>query len=144
VRVFLDANVLFSAAYLDRSRTRAIFQFAESGLCELNSSAYALDEARRNLLLKHPHRLAELERLIARLAICAEPGAEFVRWAAGLEISAKDAPILAAAAQAGAAWLVSGDRGFSAVYGKALRGVEVMLPAEALARLLEAARRRTA
>jgi hypothetical protein len=55
-----------------------------------------------------------------------------------LEISAKDGPIVAAAGQAGADWLVSGDRGFSLVYGQRLRGVEVMLPAEALARILGA------
>ena len=139
MRIFLDANVLFSAAYLDRSRTRAIFRLADAGRCELLSSAYALDEARRNLLRKHPERQAELERLVTRLAVCGEPGADFAQWAAGLEISAKDRPIIAAAAQAGADWLVSGDRGFSPVYGRRLRGVEVMLPAEALARLLSAA-----
>ncbi|MGH8701995.1 MAG: PIN domain-containing protein [Burkholderiales bacterium] len=139
MRIFLDANVLFSAAYLDHSRTGAIFKLAEAGLCELISSAYALDEARRNLLRKHPERRAAFERLVARLATCGEPGAEFAEWAAGLEISAKDAPIIAAAALAGADWLVSGDRGFSPVYGKRLRGVEVMLPAEALARLLDTA-----
>lgn len=139
MRIFLDANVLFSAAYLDHSRTRAIFRLAEAGRCELISSAYALDEARRNLLRKHPERRGEFERLVARLAICGEPGAEFAEWAAGLEISAKDVPIIAAAAQSGADWLVSGDRGFSPVYGRRLRGVEVMPPAEALARLLGAA-----
>lgn len=138
MRIFLDANVVFSAAYLDRSRTRAIFRLAEAGLCELLSSAYALDEARRNLLRKHPDRQAELARLVTRLAVCGEPGAEFARWATGLEISEKDRPIIAAAAQAGADWLVTGDRGFSPVYGRRLRGVEVMLPAEALARLLGA------
>ena len=142
MRVFLDANVLFSAAYLDRSRTRAIFQLAEAGPCELTSSAYALDEARRNLVRKQPDRQAELERLVSRVAICAEPGTELVQWAAGLEISPKDAPIIAAAAQAGVDWLVSGDRGFSRVYGRKVRGVEIMLPAEALARLLEMAQRR--
>ena len=139
MRIFLDANVLFSAAYLDRSRTRAIFGLADAGLCELLSSAYAVDEARRNLLRKHPERQAELERLVTRLAVCGEPGAELVQWAAGLEISPKDRPIIAAAAQAGADWLVSGDRGFSPVYGRRLRGVEVMLPAEALTRLLGSA-----
>lgn len=144
MRVFLDANVLFSAAYLDRSRVRAIFQLAETGLCELTSSAYAVDEARRNVGLKHPDRRAELERLVGRISICGEPGAELAAWAAGLEISAKDAPIIAAAAQAGAAWLVSGDRGFSRIHGRQLRGVEVMLPAVALARLIEIAERRPA
>jgi uncharacterized protein len=139
VRLFLDANVLFSAAYLDRSRTRAIFRFAEAGRCELVASAYAVDEARRNLARKQPARQPELQALIARIAICAEPTAELVKWAVAAGVPAKDAPILAAAAQAGADWLVSGDRGFAPVHGRRLRGVEVMMPATALERLLASA-----
>ncbi len=139
MRIFLDANVLFSAAYLGRSRTRGIFRLAEAGTCELIASAYAVDEARRNLARKYPGREAELERLLGRVSICAEPSAEFARWATGLGIPAKDAPIIAAAAQAAADWLVSGDGGFAPVYGRKLRGVEVMLPAVALERLLGAA-----
>jgi predicted nucleic acid-binding protein len=139
VRVFLDANVLFSAAYLDRSRTRAIFRFAEAGRCELVSSAYAVDEARRNLARKQPERQPELERLVARIAICAEPTAELVKWAATAGAPERDAPILAAAAQAGADWLVSGDRGFVPAHGRRLRGVEIIMPATALDRLLGSA-----
>ena len=136
MRLFIDANILFSAAYLGRSRTRAIFDLAAAGFCECITSAYALDEARRNLLKRHPDRLAALDQTAADLAIVREPNMEFRAWAAGLGVSEKDVPILAAAAQASADWLVSGDRGFAPLYGKKLRGVELMLPAEAIRRLI--------
>lgn len=49
----------------------------------------------------------------------------------------KDAPILAAAVQARADGLVTGDRThFGPLYGRRFEGVLVLSPAEALARLL--------
>ena len=41
-RVFLDANVLFSAAYSEGSRLRELWRLAET---ELLTSAFALEEA---------------------------------------------------------------------------------------------------
>ncbi|MSP97708.1 MAG: PIN domain-containing protein [Betaproteobacteria bacterium] len=137
MRVYIDANVLFSAAYAEPSRTRAIFELAAAGFCEVITSAYAPDEARRNLLRRYPERVAALDQLASRLGIVSEPNPEFKAWAAALGITEKDVPILAAAAQAGAEWLVSGDRGFASLYGKKPRGVDVMLPAEAIRKLLE-------
>jgi uncharacterized protein len=137
MRVFIDANILFSAAYLKQSRTRAIFDLAAAGFFEGITSAYALDEARRNLLRRHPDRVAALDQIALGLRIVSEPNAEFRAWAAALGITEKDVPILAAAAQAGVDWLVSGDRGFASLYEKKPRGVDVMLPAEAIRRLVE-------
>ncbi len=137
MRVFIDANLLFSAAYLEQSRTRAIFDLAAAGFCDCITSAYALDEARRNLLKRHPDRIAALDQTISGLVIVGEPNAEFRPWAATLGITEKDVPIPAAAAQANAAWLVTGDHAFAPLYGKKPRGVDVMLPAEAIRRLVE-------
>jgi hypothetical protein len=47
-RVFLDANVLFSAAYIEGSGLARLWQLADA---ELLSSDYATEEARRNLAL---------------------------------------------------------------------------------------------
>jgi hypothetical protein len=50
----------------------------------------------------------------------------------------KDAPILAAAVHAGSDALVTGDRThFGPLYGRSFKGVLVLSPAGALARLLE-------
>jgi uncharacterized protein len=140
MRLFLDANVLFSAAYLDKSRPAGLFRLADAGLCELLASPYAIEEARRNLAIKRPEHLPEFASLTAAVTICPEPHKEFIEWAFAQGLGLKDAPILAAAAQAKATLLVTGDRtDFGHLYRRTLRGVEVLPPAEALGRVLSAA-----
>lgn len=139
MRVFLDANVLFSAAHRTESPLRAFFLLAEAKLCDLIASPFALDEARRNIARKTPERTAELEQLIARITICPEAGADDAEWARSTGLPEKDVPILAAAARAKADMLVTGDRSdFGALYGRRLRGLEVLPPRTALARILAA------
>ena len=140
MRVFLDANVLFSAARSSGSPLHGFFRLAEAGVCELLASPFALDEARRNIARKYPAKTADLEQLIARIAICREAGAEEVRWARSTGLPDKDAPILAAAVQAKADMLVTGDRtDFGSLYGRNLRGLEILPPRTALERMLAAA-----
>ena len=137
MRIFLDANVLFSAAHRTGSPLRAFFRLAEAGVCELFASRFVLDEARRNIAREHPAKTAELEQLIARIAICREAGAEEVRWARSTGLPDKDAPILAAAVHAKADIPVTGDRThFGSLYKRILRGLEVLPPRTALERIL--------
>jgi predicted nucleic acid-binding protein len=52
-------------------------------------------------------------------------------------LPAKDAPILAAAVQAGATLLVTGDQNdFGHLYGQTLRGTQVLPPAAAIERII--------
>jgi len=133
VRVFLDANVLFSAAYRDTGSVRVFFALAEAGVCDLVSSAYAVEEARRNLLAKHPMRVGDLESLLAGLTVCREPASTSIEWAIAQRLPAKDAPILAAAVEARCHLLVTGDRThFGALLGRRSRGTVVVLPTDAL------------
>ncbi len=81
MRVFFDANILFSAAHRAENSVRVFFRLAELDACELIASAFAVDEARRNIARKHPARLADLDALLAHLAICEEAGAADLRWA---------------------------------------------------------------
>lgn len=137
MRVFLDANVLFSAAHAAASPLRSFFRLAETGACELLASPYAIDEARRNIARKHHGKSADLEGLIAQITVCREAGAEAVRWARSTGLPGKDAPILAAAAQAKADILVTGDRAdFGSLYERKFRGVEVLPPRTSLERIL--------
>jgi predicted nucleic acid-binding protein len=141
MRIFLDANILFSAAHGTESPLRAFFRLAEAGICELLASPYALDEARRNITRKYPAKTADLEHLIAHVAICPEASAEEARWARSTGLPAKDAPILAAAVRAKTDILVTGDRAdFGRLYGRKLRGIEVLPPRTALERILAAVR----
>jgi predicted nucleic acid-binding protein len=137
MRLFLDANVLFTAAHNPRGRSAAVFQLARAGTCTLVTSPHALEEARRNLRLKYPSAAAALEGLIAITSVAPEASSKGVAWALERGLPLKDAPILAAAAQAHCDVLVTGDRThFGALYGRRIRGVEILPPAEALDRLL--------
>ena len=133
MRVFLDANVLFSAAYMEAGSPRALLRLADAGGCELLSSAYAVEEARRNLLAKRAARAGELEILARKIATQGEPGAPSIAWATSLGLPAKDAPILAAAYEARSNLLVTGDlTHFGHLLGKRHRGIVVLRPAEAI------------
>jgi uncharacterized protein len=137
MRVFLDANVLFSAAYREGASIRAFFEFAAAGGCELVSSPHAVEEARRNLASKRPERLPEMEALLREVEICAEASSARVAWAESMGLPAKDAPILAAAIESRCPILATGDRtDFRALFGRRLGGTLVLLPADALELLL--------
>jgi predicted nucleic acid-binding protein len=107
LRIFLDANVLFSAALRPRDREYAFFRIAREGGCTLLASAYALGEARSNLGSKAPHALPRLEGLAPLLEIVLDPPAEVMALAAAAGLPAKDAPILAAAIASAYSYLES-------------------------------------
>lgn len=137
MRVFLDANVLFSAAYREVGSTRVFFSLADAGACELVSSAYAAEEARRNIRAKHPERASDLESLIGRIALCPEPTSATLAWATTHGLPPKDAPILAAAVDAHCHLLVTGDRAhFGSLFGRRLRRTVVVLPVDAIILLI--------
>jgi predicted nucleic acid-binding protein len=133
MRVFLDANVIFSAAYREAGSVRVFFALAQAGACELVTSGYAADEARRNIRAKHPARLGELESLVVRIALCGEPAPETLAWSVSHRLPSKDAPILTAAVDARCHLLVTGDKmHFGALYGRKLRGKVVVMPVDAV------------
>lgn len=146
MRLFLDANVLFATAWQE-GRSRALFTLAQQGRCTLCTSAYALGEARRNLQAKRPEALTTLEALLEEVILVAEPRRALIHKALERGLPPTDAPILAAAWEARAAALVSGDRQhFGHLYGQPLCGVvgdsaseveiEVLTPGAVLERLL--------
>lgn len=139
MRLFLDANVLFTAAHNPDGRAASLLRLAASGHGELLISPHSLEEARRNVRLKQPERLGELESLVSMLAVVEESSEVLAGWAHADGLPWKDAPILGAAVQARADLLVTGDRThFGHLLGRTLRGVKVATPAQALARVLAA------
>jgi len=139
MKLFLDASVLFTAAYSAEGVARALFELADAGHCSLFTSAFAIDEARRNLALKAPAKLPGLERLLPRLTIVPEPLPEKVTWATSLPLPLKDAPIMAAAVACAADILVTGDRrDFGHMFGMNAGGVRVLTPRKALEEVLNA------
>jgi len=138
VKVFLDANVVFSAAHQREGRAQALLLLARAGRCELMVSAHALEEARRNLTRKSHSFDQRLADLLAMTAVVAEAPAPLVAWALEHGLPLKDAPILAAAVHANAGILVTGDlRDFGHLFGKSLRGVRILSLAKAIEAVLD-------
>ena len=140
MKLYLDANVIFSAAHREEGRAQDLVALARGGHCELITSAHALEEARRNLELKSAgfeHRLAEA---LAQIRVVAEAPAPLVEWAQAQDLPLKDAPILAAAVHAKADLLVTGDtRDFGHLFGRVLRGTRGVTPASAIDLVLKEA-----
>jgi len=122
-RLFLDANVLFSAAYRPGTRLLRIWKLKGVVLC---SSRYALAEADVNLDDEDQRR--RLSGLADKLQFFEAPQRELPR---GISLPEKDVPILLAAIEARATHLLTGDvRDFGQYFGKKIEGVAIMLPAQ--------------
>jgi predicted nucleic acid-binding protein len=123
-RVFLDANVLFSAAYRPTSKLRELWR--RPGV-ELLTSAYAMEEALRNL--DDGEQRQSLRKLLESLTVVGETPERALR----VELVAKDRPILAAAIAARSTYLLTGDlRDFGRFLGQSVEGVRIVQPAEYL------------
>jgi predicted nucleic acid-binding protein len=106
--VFLDANILFSAA-LGGAVFELLLELAGRGTIRAVTSPACRVEAQVNLERKRPDRLDALsEDVLSVVAADVPPGAEFEEWARDL-VGAADAHVLASARVAGAACLVTGD-----------------------------------
>ncbi len=120
--LFLDANVLFSAAYRSDARVREIWKLNDA---ELVSSGYAIDEARRNLT--HGNQLTDLTNLLKTVRVVPSLPAHVMPT--GIRLPEKDRPILLAALGCGASYLLTGDlRHFGLLLGTEVDGVLVCTP----------------
>ena len=130
MRVFLDANILFSAAKSDGAVRALVRLLVERGH-ECCVDAYVVAEARRNLAVKGPEALEVLEALLPRLSVAEvlPPAAEPAAAAELAWLPEKDRPVLAAAIHLRCDALVTGDRThFGAGYGRVFGGVVIHSP----------------
>jgi predicted nucleic acid-binding protein len=126
-RLFLDANVLFSAAY-KKTRLR---QFWTLSNVALFSSFYAVTEAESNLARERPEAVEELKRLLEKVTLVFE--AETPELPPNITLEAKDRPILLAAISAKATHLITGDfKHFGHLFGKNVEGVLILTPTQYL------------
>ncbi|MDP2821802.1 MAG: hypothetical protein Q8O52_03855 [Sulfuritalea sp.] len=126
-RVFLDANVLFSAAWRSDAGLARLWTLKN---CELLSSRYACEEARRNL--PKPEQQQRLGQLVAGLRLV--PDVTLGSLPGGIVLPEKDRPILLSAIRAKATHLLTGDRQhFGVLYGQTVSGVTVLRPADFIA-----------
>jgi predicted nucleic acid-binding protein len=127
MRVFLGANILFSAAKSDGAVRALVRLLLDRGhACQVD--AYVVAEARRNLINKGPQAVQVLDALLGRLqvapALAGAAGAVELAW-----LPPKDRPVLAAAIHLGCDALVTGDRKhFGSAYGRKVGGVAIHSP----------------
>ena len=127
MRVFLDANILFSAAKSDGA-VRALVRVLLDRRDQCWVDAYVVAQARRNLVTKGPQAVQVLDALLGHLQIApALAGAVDpveLEW-----LPPKDRPVLAAALRLGCDALVTGDRKhFGSAYGQEFGGVTIHSP----------------
>ena len=134
MRVFLDANILFSAAKSSGAVREFLHRLISSGHT-LVADGYVIGEARRNLERKFPAAMPDLESLIDEVE--ANLGVN-TTLEAGLApgLPEKDRPVLAASLHHGCQFLLTGDRThFGPLYGQAIKGVEVHSPSSLAIRI---------
>lgn len=126
-RVFLDANVLFSAAYRQGAGLQRLWKLRG---VELMTSDYAVQEAYTNLTDPAQHqRLAEFLKATTLMPHTWES----TKLPEDIVLPQKDVPILQAAIQARAEVLLTGDGAhFGRYYRRTIAGVRVLPPGEYL------------
>lgn len=106
MRLFLDANILFTAAHNPNGKAALVMELGQAGIWQLFTSAYALEEARRNIARKYPDCLARLNEQTQGLRMARDlPETNCLEG-----LPEKDCPIYRAAQACKADVLLTGDR----------------------------------
>lgn len=136
MRLFLDANVLFTAAHNPNGKAALTIELGKRGHWALATSLYASEEARRNLARKFPRSLDGLNALLRDIPLVElRPGLPFPA-----ALAEKDRPIFQAAVTCQATHLLTGDlRDFGPFMNRPeeTSGILVQTVAEFLGSVLE-------
>jgi predicted nucleic acid-binding protein len=120
MRVFLDANILFSASF----QSSALSQFLDELkiVAELVTSEHAVEEARRNVAAKRAINTPALEIFLRQVRSFAVESFEV-----DVQLAEKDIPILCGAIASKAEYLLTGDKkDFGQLYGRKVQGVKIV------------------
>jgi predicted nucleic acid-binding protein len=120
MRIFLDANVLFSASNNKSRIGELVFLLIDKGYAF--TSDLALEETSRNLLLKRAEWIAAFTSLRERII-----KVQTIHFDIQVTLDAKDIPLLCAAIHARCDYFVTGDKyDFGHLYGKKIEGIEII------------------
>ncbi len=123
-KVFVDANILFSACRPGAHLHGLLYRLANEG--RLATCDLAIDEAARNLARKRPEWAPNLATIVQRI-IRVPTG----RCPISISLPANDGALLGGAIAAGWAVFLTGDRGdFGTLYGQVIDGVLIVPPAD--------------
>lgn len=136
MRLFLDANIAFSAA-LTEGAVRRLLHDLKHGNHILVMDEYVWEEARRNLQIYRPAAIKDLHELAVMVQIA---GTETGSLSMNIppEIPEKDIPVLRSAAANRCDMLITGDRThFGSYFGKKDAGVTIVSPRQAAEQLCD-------
>lgn len=106
MKLFLDANVLFTAAHNPNGKAALVIELAGDRVWEALTSSFAVEEARRNLESKFPDALDAIESLLKVVDVVPTVFDE----TCPIELPERDVPIFLSALRAGCIHLLTGDR----------------------------------
>jgi predicted nucleic acid-binding protein len=112
IRLFLDSNVLFTAAHNPEGKASLVIELAAGGNWEVVTSAYCLAEARLNLERKYPAALGRLSGILRAVRLVPDVAGE----RCALSLPEKDRPVFAAAQRCKATHFLTGDRRHFGLY----------------------------
>lgn len=123
-KLFLDANILFSAAYRKQAGLLRLWEMEHT---HLYSSLYAVEEADRNL--PDIEQQQQLKTLLKTIKIIQQEHTSII-LPKNIELRDKDRPILQAAIYTEADYLITGDfRDFGKYFEKTICHVTILPPA---------------
>jgi predicted nucleic acid-binding protein len=122
VKVFLDANILFSSS-AEQSRVRELITVIQKyGECVTNS--YAVEEAKRNIIAKKFGSIQQLESVLKKVSANNKLMLDLP-----VTLPQKDIPILAGAIALKCTHLLTGDKkDFGFLFGKSVLGLKIVSP----------------
>ena len=103
--LFLDANVLFTAAHNPSGKAALVLELGTLGYWRMVTSTLAVEEARRNLASKFPSAVSRLEILLRDMTVLPSVSGQ----KCPIDLPAKDRPIFLTALRYGATHLLTGD-----------------------------------
>jgi uncharacterized protein len=120
--VFLDANILFSAAKEGNLIGKLLSVIVAHGTCLTNQ--YAIEEAKKNITSKRYGTIEELQRVLSLVTI----GNQLL-YRVPVPLKDKDIPILAGAIALKSTHLLTGDmKDFGCYMGSVIEGVRIVTP----------------
>jgi predicted nucleic acid-binding protein len=121
--LFLDANILFSAAYRENAGLCQLWKLPN---VKLVTSTYALEETKWNL--SEPIQKVRLDKLIGSVEVLQKNPQE-IPLPKKVHLPTKDRPILQAAIHVKATHLITGDlQDFGPYLGQKINGVLIVTP----------------
>jgi hypothetical protein len=105
LKLFLDANILFTAAHRPSGKSAFVIEKAREGFWQVVTCQLAIDEARRNLEAKYPKAVDSFDRLLKDVGLVPT----IVGPRCPIDLPKKDIPIFLSAWRSGATHLLTGD-----------------------------------